>query len=86
MDGEIIYALFGLFNQRIGEDFPCQVLGNAADLFQRLINRHGADGNGRIADDPFAGVVDVAASRQVHHGVRAPADRPDHLVDLSRHI
>ena len=86
MDGEIINALFGLFNQRIGEDFPCQVLGHAADLFQRLIDGHSADGDGRIADDPFAGVVNVAARAQVHDGIRAPADRPDHLVNLSRHI
>ena len=86
MDGEVIDALFGLFDEGIAEDFPCQVFGNAADLFQRLINRHGADGDGRVADDPFAGVVNVAAGRQVHDGVRAPADGPDHLVDFGRDI
>src|SRR5690606_20783582 len=29
-----------------------------------------------------ADVVDVAAGGEVHDGVAAPADRPDHLVDL----
>src|SRR5690606_34835076 len=43
----------------------------------------GADRDGRVADDPFAGVVDVAPRREVHDGVGAPADRPDHLVDFA---
>src|SRR5690606_14928052 len=43
----------------------------------------GADRDGRVADDPLAGVVDVAAGAEVHDGVGAPADRPDHLVDLA---
>jgi len=30
--------------------------------------------------------MDVAPGRQVHHGVRAPADRPDHLVHFARHV
>src|SRR3546814_7237396 len=40
MDGEIIDALFGLLDQRIAEDVPGQILGNAADLLQRLIDGH----------------------------------------------
>src|SRR3546814_20832733 len=31
MDGEIIDALFGLLDQRIAEDVPGQILGNAAE-------------------------------------------------------
>ena len=61
MDGEIIDTLFGLFDQRVAENLPRQILGNAADLFERLIDGHGADRHGRIADDPFARVVNVAA-------------------------
>ena len=61
MDGEIVDALFGLLDQRVAEDFPGEVLGDAADFLQRLVDRHGADGHGRVADDPFARVVDVAA-------------------------
>jgi hypothetical protein len=82
MDGEIVDALLGLLDQRVAEDLPGQVLGDAADLFQRLVDRDGADRHGRVAQDPFAGVVDVAAGGEVHHRVRAPADRPDHLVDF----
>src|SRR5262249_52796100 len=41
-----------------------------------------ADRHGRVADDPFARVVDVAAGRKVHDRVGAPADRPHHLVDF----
>src|SRR6185312_4290293 len=82
MDGEIIDALLALLDQRVAEHLPGQVLGLAADLFQRLIDRHGADGNRRIAHDPFADGVDVLAGGEIHHRVGAPADRPDQLVDF----
>jgi hypothetical protein len=82
VDGEVVDALFGLLDQRVAEDFPGQVLGLAVDLFQRLIDRHGADRHRRVADDPFAGFVDVLAGGQVHHRVAAPADRPGHLLDF----
>ena len=86
MDGEIVDALLRLLDQRVAENLPGEILGNAANLFQRLIDRHGADGDGAVADDPFARVVDIAAGGQIHDGVRTPADRPDHLVDFARHI
>ena len=41
-------------------------------------------GNRRIADDPFAGGVDVPPGGQIHHGVAAPADGPHHLFHLFR--
>jgi len=82
MDGEIIDALLALFDQRVAEYLEGQVLGDAADLFKCLIDRHRADRDRRVADDPFADVVDVAPGREVHHRVGAPADRPHHLVDL----
>ena len=49
VNGEIINALFGLFNQRVAKHFPSQFLCLAIDFFQRLINRHCADGHRRIA-------------------------------------
>ena len=61
MDGEIVHALFGLFDQGVAEHLPGQVLGDAVHLLQRLVDRHGADGDGAVADDPVADVVDVAA-------------------------
>ena len=85
MDGEIIDALFGLFDQRVAIDFPGEIFGDAVHLFQRLVDRHGADRYGAVAQDPFAGVVDVAAGGQVHDVVRTPAGGPDHLFDFFRH-
>ena len=82
MDGEIVHALFGLFDQGVAEHLPRQVLGYAVHLLQRLIDGHGADGDGGVPDDPVADVVDVPAGRQVHDVVGAPAGGPDQLVDL----
>ena len=82
MDGEVIHALLGLFDQGIPEDFPGQVLGHAADFFQGLVNRHGADGYRGVADDPFPGLVNVLAGRQVHDGIGAPADAPGQFLDF----
>ena len=85
VDGEIVDALFGLLNQCVAEHRPAQVLGDAIDLFQRLINRHSADRDRRVADDPLTDIVDVPAGGQVHYRIAAPADRPHHLVDFVGH-
>ena len=82
MDGEIVDALLALLDQRVLEAFPVELDRIAVDLLQRLIDRHGADRHRRVAQDPFADVVDVAAGGEVHHGVGAPADRPHHLLDF----
>ena len=82
VDGEIIHALLGLFDEGVAVNFPGQFLGLAADFFERLINRHGADGHGRVAENPFARGVDVLAGGQVHDGVRAPLGGPAHFLDL----
>ena len=82
VDREVVDPLLGLLDQRVAEEFPGQFLGLAADFFERLVDRHGADRHRRIADDPFADRVDVAAGRQVHDRVGAPARRPYHLLDL----
>ena len=41
-----IDALLGLLDQRVAEDFPREVFGLAIDLFERLVDRHGADRDG----------------------------------------
>src|SRR5579864_8925845 len=79
MDGEIVDALLALLDQRVAIDLPGELLGHAADFFERLIDRHGADRYRRVADDPLADRMDVAAGREIHDGVAAPADRPDEL-------
>ena len=84
MDGEIIHALLGLLDQRVLEHFPIELERIAPHLFQRLIDRHRADGHRRIAHDPRANVMDVAPRREVHHRIGAPADRPHQLLDLLR--
>ena len=63
--GEVIYALLGLFDERVAEKFPREIFGAAIDFFERLINRHGADGHGRVAQNPFARGVDVLAGGQI---------------------
>ena len=45
VNGEVIHALFRLFDQRIAEDFPSEFFGFAAHLFQRLVDRNGANRN-----------------------------------------
>src|SRR5437588_3540170 len=82
VDGEVVHALLGLLDQRVAEYLPGQFFSATGDFFQRLIDRHRADGNGAVADDPFARLVDVLAGGEVHHRVGAPADRPGHLVDF----
>ena len=82
MDGEIVDSLLGLFDQGVPIYFPGQFLGDAADFFQRLVDRHRADGKHGIANDPFARFVDVPASGQVHHGIGAPKRRPDEFLHL----
>ncbi|MNI62084.1 hypothetical protein D3C73_1173890 [compost metagenome] len=46
MNREIVHALLGLFDQRVAEDLPRQVLGLAIHFFQRLVNRHRANRHG----------------------------------------
>ena len=82
MDREIIHALFALLDERIAVDLPRQLLGFAANFFERLVNGHRADRHRGVADDPFAGLVNVLASRKVHHRVCPPLGGPAHFFDL----
>ena len=82
MDGEVIDPLLRLFDERVAINFPGQFFRAAADFFQRLINRHGADRHRRIANDPFARGVNIFAGGKIHHRVGAPFCRPTHLLDF----
>ena len=82
VDGEVIHALLGLLDQRVAENFPSQVFGNAADFLKCLVNWHRADRHRRVAQNPVARGVDVFAGRQIHHRVCAPTDRPNQFFDF----
>ncbi len=82
MDGEVVHPLLGLLQQGVAEQLPGEVFGDAVGLFQRLIDGHGTDGHRAVAQDPLAGLVNVAAGGEIHDGVGAPAGGPDQLFDL----
>ncbi len=82
MDGEVIDALLGLLDEGVAEEFPGEVFGFAVHFFERLINGHGADGHGAVAQDPFTGGVDVLAGGEVHDGVGSPLGGPAHFFDF----
>mmetsp|Transcript_11094 Transcript_11094/g.18065 ORF Transcript_11094/g.18065 Transcript_11094/m.18065 type:complete len:505 (-) Transcript_11094:186-1700(-) len=82
VDGPVVHALLGLLDQRLAEHLPGQVLRDAVHLLQRLVDGHGAHGDGRVAHDPLARLVDVLARGQVHDGVRAPERGPLQLLHL----
>ena len=82
MNGEVVHALLALLDERVAVDLPGQILGPAAHLLERLVDRHGADRHRGVADDPLAGLVDVLAGGEVHHRVGAPQRRPLQLLDL----
>ena len=80
--GEVVHPLLRLLDERVAVDLPGEVLGRAAALLERLVDRHRPDRHGRVPEDPLAGLVDVLARGQVHHRVGAPERRPAELLDL----
>ena len=76
VDGEIVDALFALLDQRVPVELPGQLDRIAVALLQRLIDRHGADRDRRVAQDPFAGGVDVAARSRGPSRCRRPSGSP----------
>ena len=79
VNGEVAHPLLGLLDQGVAEDFPGQVFSHAVDLLQCLVDRYGADGHRRVAQDPLAGFMDIVAGGQIHHRIAAPAGGPGHL-------
>ena len=82
MDREVVDALLGLLDESVTINFPGQILGLAVDLFESLIDRHRADGDWRVSQNPLAGDVDVLAGGKIHHVVGAPFGGPAHFLDL----
>lgn len=82
MDGEVIDALFGLLDEGVTEHLPTEVFDSPVYFLESLVNGNGADGNRGVADDPFAGGVDILAGGEIHHGIAAPLCRPAHFFDF----
>ncbi|SLD07740.1 Uncharacterised protein [Mycobacteroides abscessus subsp. massiliense] len=78
----VVDALLGLLDHGVAVQLPGKGGGVAVGLLQRLVDRHGADGDGRVAQDPLASLVDVFPGGKVHDVVGTPADGPHHLLDL----
>ena len=87
MNGHVVHALLSL----LFDDFEHHVRGevlNALHARDGLVDRNGTDRHGRVAQDRFADFVNIAAGREVHHGVGAVVDRGvqllEFLVDIRR--
>ena len=69
MDGEVVDALFCLFNQSVPEYLPGQLLSPAINLLEGLINGYSTDGHRAVAQNPLSRLVDVSARGKVHDGI-----------------
>ncbi len=79
VDGEVIDSLFGLFNEGVPKDFPCEIFGSAVDLLEGLVNRHSANWHWGVPKNPFAGGVNIFTGGEIHHRVCAPFRGPTHF-------
>ena len=59
MHREVIDTLLALLDERVAIDLPREVLWATANFLERLVDRHCADRNGGVADDPFTRRVNV---------------------------
>ena len=85
MDGHVIHALLRLLFDHFEHDAGGEIF-DALDARDRFINRNGADGDGRVADDGFANGVDIAAGREVHDRVGAVVNGGVQLLQLFFHV
>ena len=85
VDGHVIHALRGLLFDHFEHDFGVQVFDS---LHPRdgFVDRNGADGNRRVAQDGFANFVDVAAGGEIHDGVGAVVDGGMQLLEFFIHF
>ena len=82
VDREVINPLFGLLDEGVTVEFPGEVFDATVDLFEGLVNGDGTDGDGRVANDPLAGGVDIFPGGEIHHRVGSPLGGPAHLLDF----
>ena len=74
VDGHVIHALLGLLFDDFEHDIGVQIF-NPLHPRDGFVNRHGADGHGRVAQNGFANFVNVAAGGEIHDGVGAVVHR-----------
>mmetsp|Transcript_33447 Transcript_33447/g.99629 ORF Transcript_33447/g.99629 Transcript_33447/m.99629 type:complete len:676 (+) Transcript_33447:411-2438(+) len=80
MDGEVIDALLGLLDESLAEGVPVEILGDAVYLLEGLVDGDGSHGNGRVADDPLAGLMNVLPGGKIHEGIGPPEGGPLELL------
>jgi hypothetical protein len=80
VDREVVDALPRLVLEARQDRLLVEVFDVASE--DHRVDRHRSDRHRGVAHDGLPGGVEVAARRQVHHGVGAPAVGPAQLLDL----
>ncbi len=81
VDGHVVHALLRLLLDHFQHDLGGEVF-DLLDPRDALVDGHGADGHGRVPQDGFADLRDVAAGGEVHHRVGAVVHRGVQLLQL----
>src|SRR5208337_1717716 len=81
MDGHVVHTLLSLFFNHFKHYAGRQVF-NPLHARNGFIDRYGADGDRRMAQNRFANFVNLPAGREVHHRVRAVVDRNVELLEF----
>jgi hypothetical protein len=71
VDGHIIDPLLGLVLDHVEKMLRLHLLDVTAELFEHLIDRHGADRHGRGVDNRLTDRIDVFPSRKIHYRIGA---------------
>ena len=82
MDGEIVYALLTLLDERIAVDIPREVGNLLVHLFESLIERHSAHRHRTVAQDMLTRLMDMATRGEIHQRVTAPFTAPHCFLHL----
>ncbi len=81
MDGHVVHALLRLLFDHFQHHVLVEVF-NPLDPRNGFVNRHRADGHGRVPQNGLANLMDVAAGGEVHHGVGAEVHRSVQLLEF----
>src|SRR6185437_10417830 len=81
MNSHVIDTLLGLLLDYLKHYLNIQIL-HAPNARQRFVDGHSADWHRRFLDDGLADTRDVAAGREIHHGIGAVAYRVAQLIEF----